>query len=82
MYKASVFFTDAQDNGHKYNVGDIFPRVGLDVSPERIAEMLGNNNKRGIPVIEEVIEIDVPQEIFPVAVDKPKRTRKRKTDAE
>ena len=83
MYKAIVHFTDAQDDGYQYNVGDTFPRVGLVVTPERTRELLSGDNRRGVPVIEEAIEIGVPQEISPseVAVYKPKRTRKRKIDA-
>lgn len=56
MYKVIEHFTDLQDNGHPYNVGDTFPRSGLSVSDGRIAELAGNYNKRGIPLIELVKE--------------------------
>lgn len=54
MYKVIEFFADLQDNNHEYNVGDSFPRVGVEVSEERCAELAGRQNKRGIPLIKEV----------------------------
>ncbi|GAB5870223.1 hypothetical protein JMUB7539_27190 [Staphylococcus aureus] len=30
MYKVIERFEDAQDNGHEYQVGDIYPRDGLE----------------------------------------------------
>ena len=54
MYKVIKHFTDLQDNNHPYNVGDTFPRKGLDVKPERLAELAGKNNKQGVALIEEV----------------------------
>lgn len=56
MYKVICYFTDLQDNGFAYNVGDVYPRNGLNVSPERITELSGSNNKQGKPLIEEVEE--------------------------
>ena len=54
MYKVINFFTDLQDNNHAYNVGDTFPRKGLEVTPERIAELAGGKNKQGKPLIAKV----------------------------
>lgn len=51
MYKVIKFFTDLQDNNYPYNVGDIFPRTGLKVSAERLAELAGSENKHGVPLI-------------------------------
>lgn len=56
MYKVINYFTDLQDNDFAYNVGDVYPRKGLNVSPERITELSGSNNKQGKPLIEEVKE--------------------------
>ena len=53
-YKVIEFFADLQDNNHAYNVGDTFPRVGVDVTEQRCAELAGRQNKRGIPLIKEV----------------------------
>ena len=56
MYKAIKFFTDLQDNNHPYNVGDVFPRDGLEVTDARIAELSGSNNKQGEPLIVAAVE--------------------------
>ena len=54
MYRVIKAFTDLQDKNHEYNVGDVFPREGLTVSDERIAELASNKNRRGIPLIRAV----------------------------
>lgn len=54
MYRVIAYFTDIQDGGHAYNVGDIFPREGVTVSDERLKELSGAENKRGIALIEAV----------------------------
>lgn len=56
MYKVIKLFTDLQDNDHLYNAGDVFPREGLKVSPDRLAELAGSENKQGVPLIVEVAE--------------------------
>lgn len=64
MYKVIKKFHDLQDatktkNGmiyHEYNVGDEFPRKGMDVSEERLEELAGEGNKQGVPLIELVQE--------------------------
>lgn len=56
MYKVIKLFSDLQDNNHVYNVGDTFPRSGLEVKPERLAELAGSENKQGTPLIELVEE--------------------------
>ena len=66
-YKVIEFFEDLQDNGRPYNVGDVFPADGNTVTAERIAELASTQNRRRIPLIEEVVE-------------KPKRTRKQKAE--
>lgn len=60
MYKVIKYFTDLHDNDHPYNVGDTFPRNGVSVTDERIAELAGSDNKRGIPLIEKVEEPKKP----------------------
>ena len=74
MYKAIKSFSDLQDNRHKYLVGDIFPRKGLSVSDERIAELSTNNNRRGEPMIAEVIEEKKKEEPKPKATTTAKKT--------
>lgn len=56
MYKVIKYFTDLQDNNHPYNAGDTFPRKGLTVTEERLAELAGSENKQGVPLIEEVAD--------------------------
>ena len=61
MYKVTHFFHDLQDSHttkdgtvyHAYNVGDTYPRDGYKPSDERIKELSGRDNIRGIPLIEE-----------------------------
>lgn len=54
MYKVIKHFTDLQDKNHPYYVGDVFPRNGMKVSDDRIAELAGPDNKQGVPLIEKV----------------------------
>ena len=51
-YKVVNDFFDLQDSNYPYNVGDLFPRIGMDVKDERIKELAGYNNKQGKPLIE------------------------------
>lgn len=66
MYKAVKAFRDLQTN-LVYAVGDTFPHNGVEVDAKRIAELVSDKNRLGVPLIEEVEE-------------KPKRTRKKKTE--
>ena len=54
MYKVIKHFIDLHDNDHSYEEGDIFPREGITVKPERIAELAGSNNKQKTPLIVQV----------------------------
>lgn len=65
-YKVIAYFEDLQDNGRPYNVGDVFPADGNTVTAERLAELASTQNRRRIPLIEEIAE-------------KPKRMRKKET---
>lgn len=67
MYKVIESFTDLRDNNYVYYVGDTFPRNGVEVEAERIAELASDKNRLCVPLIEEVVE-------------KPKRTRKKKDE--
>ena len=53
MYRVIKGFFDLTSN-HAYSVGDEFPYNGAVVAEERIAELSGNNNKVGAPLIEAV----------------------------
>lgn len=63
-YRVLEDFSDKQDDRRPYKVGDIYPREGLDPSPQRVTELLGSENVRGRPIIEPIEE-------------KPKRKRKK-----
>lgn len=56
MYKVIKFFTDLHDADYSYNVGDIFPREGVEVTAERIAQLAGSDNRQGVPLIAKVEE--------------------------
>ena len=51
MYKVIKYFTDLQDNNYPYNVGDDYPRSGLDASENRIEELSSTSNRQGQPLI-------------------------------
>ena len=51
-YKVIHRFTDLQDFNHLYNVGDLFPRIGMKVSQSRIDELASSKNKLNKPLIE------------------------------
>jgi len=53
-YEVIVAFTDLQDGERVYRTGDTFPRVGVEVSNDRLAELLSSANKRKEPLIREV----------------------------
>lgn len=56
MYTVIKDFVDLQDNNYPYKKGDTFPRTGLEVKPERLAELAGKNNKQKTPLIKKVEE--------------------------
>ena len=51
MYKVINRFADLQDKNHIYEPGDVFPREGLEVTEERLAELSGFHNKQNKPLI-------------------------------
>lgn len=53
-YEVISFFTDLRDYDHPYNVGDEFPRQGVTVSEERLAELSSRKNKQRRPLIRAV----------------------------
>ena len=73
MYEVVTGFVDLQDNNYIYRTGDSFPRAGVDVSKERIAELASTSNKCGVVLIkatkveEPVVEIK----------KKPRKTNKK-----
>ena len=68
-YKVIHRFTDLQDFNHLYNVGDVFPRVGMKVSQSRIDELASSKNKLKTPLIE--LEKDKKNDDFSQYMNKP-----------
>lgn len=56
MYRVIKHFVDLQDSNHKYDIGDIYPRKGLNVLQSRINELASNKNLQKTPLIEEIPE--------------------------
>lgn len=69
MYKVIKPFTDLQDSNYKYDVGDTYPRNGLNVLQSRINELASHKNKQKTPLIEEI----------PEKVEEPKKEKKTKS---
>ena len=69
MYRVIKHFVDLQDNNHKYDVGDTYPRKGLNVLPSRIKELASNKNLQKTPLIEEI----------PEKAEEPKKGKKSKS---
>lgn len=73
-WKVIHHFTDSQDSGYKYKVGDKFPRLGKTVSDERIKELSGRGNRQKMPVIEFVKDkakqVEIVENVEEVSVEK------------
>ena len=69
MYRVIKHFVDLQDNNYKYDVGDTYPREGLNVLQSRINELATNKNLQKTPLIEEI----------PEKVEDPKKGKKSKS---
>ena len=83
MYEVIKYFTDLHDNNHPYNVGDEFPRKGISVTAERIAELAGSNNKQNQPLIK-LVEEETPAtgaENESVEEEAPAKVKAKKTSA-
>ena len=78
MYKVIKHFTDMQDGNYAYDPTDparnIYPRKGMSVLPSRIKELATDKNRQGVPLIEEIPDVE----------DKPEKKTKstKKADKE
>ena len=96
MYKVIETFDDLMDTmptkegliPHRYEKGDMYPRPGTKPTMARIAELAGNQNLRGMPLIAPIVApIEAREEasgkqVEEVPTEKVKRPRKRrKADA-
>lgn len=75
MYRVIKAFSDYQDNNHVYWAGDEYPRVGLEVTNDRIRGLLGTNNKQGVPLI--AGELPKEAEELPKEEKPVRKTRKK-----
>lgn len=78
VYKTIKLFTDGKDGGYQYNPGDEYPRKGYTPTPERIAELSSNRNKRGEAMIAEVKD-EPKKEEKAEKVEAVKETKKKTT---
>ena len=53
-YTVIHYFVDLQDSNHPYKVGDVFPRIGMNVTEDRLKELSSKKNKQGKPLIEKI----------------------------
>ena len=58
MYRVIKHFVDLQDNNYKYDVGDTYPRKGLNVLKSRINELASDKNLQKTPLVEEIPEVE------------------------
>lgn len=56
MYTVIAYFEDLQDGRHAYNVGDEYPRKGIESTKERIEELASTQNRQKKPLIKKVEE--------------------------
>lgn len=79
-YKVVKDFKDLKDNGHVYRTGDLFPRFGVNVDDERIAELSSKRNrlKTVLIVSDGVPEIKAPE----IPEKKVRKKRNAGTDTE
>ena len=69
-YKVIKHFLDLQENNYAYNKGDEFPREGMSVLPSRLRELATNDNRQGVPLIEENEEPKPEKKTKSVKADK------------
>ena len=70
MFRVIKHFVDLQDNNYKYDVGDTYPRKGLNVLQSRINELASDKNLQKTPLIEEI----------PEKVAEPKKEKKKSVE--
>lgn len=65
MYRVIHFFTDLKDNSYPYNVGDVYPREGVEFPTKRYEELGSKYNLQGKPLIQYVDDEDFSQYMNP-----------------
>lgn len=77
-------FVDLEDGHHIYRKGDIYPRSGLNVSDERIMQLLSTQNKAHKSFLERVAEQtneenSVVETKTVETVEQPKKRRRKRS---
>ena len=62
MDRAVTVFVDRFDNNYAYKPGDIFPRDGIEVSEDRIKQLLSGENNANLKCIE-VVKAEVKEDV-------------------
>lgn len=73
QYIVVTDFTDKNDK-HIYRAGDTYPRPGVEVSKERVAELTSTDNMRG-EVLDKAVGVPKTAEIRPDEGEKTKADR-------
>mgnify|MGYP003531703638 FL=1 len=80
-YKVIHYFEDLQDFNHSYKPGDIFPRLGMKVSEDRLKELSSSNNRQKKPLIKaDANDANVSQEVVKREYTKREITRMSTSD--
>lgn len=81
MYRVIKMFTDLQDKGYRYHVGDTYPREGMTADKKRIEQLSSEKNRQKTALIKEVAEkVEETSEKVEETLEKPKQTRKTKSE--
>lgn len=73
-------FVDLEDGHYMYRKGDIYPREGLNVSDERIMQLLSNQNKAHKSFLERVAEpITEKISVVDATTEQPKKKRTKRS---
>lgn len=84
MWRVTEGFFDTQDDNHRYEVGDKYPRDGYTPSEKRIEELAGVKNRRHTALIvkdkkaEPEKSAETPEE--PAKPEEPTKKSKKKKD--
>ena len=80
MYIVLKNFTDLEDGGHKYRMGEEYPRQGYTPSEERVKALLSGDNKACLKLIQEVKAPKSEEKAEPKAepAEEPKKPVKKK----
>lgn len=79
-YEVIRDFSDLQDDGYIYHVGDVFPHGDDVVDNARLLELSTTANKRGMILIKAVREADDPKEASETAEIQPESEENEVTE--